>query len=72
MTEEKRVNMDRLIVGGLHIDDFQWASHQYEELGYVLVAFVLDRDRYHWKAVYAKANHPDVPVSIRFSLHEGT
>lgn len=70
MTEEKSVNMDRLIVGGLHMDDFQWASHQYVEIGYVLVAFVLDRDGYHWKAVYVKADHLDVSVSVCVSTRE--
>jgi len=56
LTKEKLMKVDRLIVGGLHKDDFQWASQQYEELGYVLVAFVLDRDGYHWKAVYFRAD----------------
>jgi len=58
LTKEKRLNADRLVVGGLHKDDFEWASRQYEELGYVLVAFVLDRDGYHWKAVYVKLMEP--------------
>ena len=56
MTKEKRLHIDRLVVGGLHKDDFEWADQQYDALGYVLVAFVLDRDGYHWKAVYAKAD----------------
>ena len=55
MTKEKRLNMDRLVVGGLHKDDFERAAQQYEEAGYILVAFVLDRDGYHWKAIYVKA-----------------
>ena len=53
MKKEKRV--ERLIVGGLHIDDFQWALREYEEAGYALVGYVLDVDGYHWKAVYVKA-----------------
>lgn len=56
MTEEKRICIDRLIVGGLHKDDFEWAAQQYKELDYVLVAFVLEYDGYHWKAVYVKAD----------------
>lgn len=54
LIEEKRVNMDWLVVGGLHKDDFGWAAYQYEELGYVLVAFLLDCEGYHWKAIYVK------------------
>ena len=56
MTKENCVNVDRFVVGGLHKDDFEWADQQYDEVGYVLVAFVLDRDGYHWKAVYFKAD----------------
>lgn len=44
----------KLIIGGLHREDFEWASRQHEENGYVLVAFLLDYDGYHWKAVYSK------------------
>jgi hypothetical protein len=36
------------------MDDFAWASKEYEEAGYVLVGFVLDADGYHWKAVYVE------------------
>lgn len=54
MTKENRINVNRLVVGGLNKDDFEWAAQQHEELGYVLVAFVLDCDGYHWKAVYVK------------------
>ncbi|MCK4434750.1 hypothetical protein KAU92_04610, partial [Candidatus Bathyarchaeota archaeon] len=57
MTKENRTNMDRLVVGGLHKDDFEWAAQQCEELGYVLVGFVLDCDGYHWKAVYVKLSN---------------
>jgi len=46
--------LERFIVGGLHMDDFQWASREYEEVGYALVGYVLDVDGYHWKAVYVK------------------
>jgi hypothetical protein len=43
-------------LGGLHMDDFEWASRQYEDAGYVLVRFELDADGYHWRAVYVKAD----------------
>ena len=49
--------MDRFIVGGLHRDDFERAAQRYEEIGYVLVAFLLDRDGYHWQAVYVKVEN---------------
>ena len=48
------LSMDRLVIGGLHRDDFEWAAKQYEDAGYVLIAFELDDDGYHWRAVYAK------------------
>jgi hypothetical protein len=54
MTREKQRNPAQLVVGGLHRDDFEWAARRYEETGYVLVAFLLDWDGYHWKAVYVK------------------
>lgn len=57
MTKEKLRKVGQLIVGGLHRDDFEWAAQQYEETGYVLVAFLLDRDGYHWKAVYVKVEN---------------
>jgi hypothetical protein len=44
------------VIGGLHMDDFERASGQYEEISYVLVAYVLDCDGYHWKAIYVKAD----------------
>lgn len=47
---EQRVP-ERIIVGGLHEDDFQLALDN-EPLGYVLIAFRLSVDRYHWEAVY--------------------
>ena len=56
MTKAKHMNADRLVVGGLHKDDFEWVAQRYEDIGYILVAFVLDRDSYHWKAVYFKAD----------------
>jgi hypothetical protein len=52
----RRVIFDRLIVGGLHKDDFEWAFEQYQDAGYVLICFGLDSDGYHWKAVYVKAS----------------
>lgn len=51
---KKRKPLNKLVVGGLHKDDFEWASRQNEEEGYVLMAFLLDHDGYHWKAVYTK------------------
>jgi len=54
LTKKERLNADRLVVGGLHKDDFERAAQQYEEIGYVLVAFILDSDGYHWKAIYVK------------------
>jgi len=50
----KALRTDTQVIGGLHRDDFDWASRQYVEMGYVLVAFALDCDGYHWKAIYAK------------------
>lgn len=59
--------IDKLVVGGLHRDDFDWATTQYEDIGYVLVAFVLDRDCYHWKAVYVKVSQLEKRVGGRES-----
>jgi hypothetical protein len=53
---KRRVTVDKLVVGGLHKDDFEWASRQYEDAGYVLACFELDVDGYHWNAVYVKAD----------------
>jgi len=61
LTKEKPRKVDQLIVGGLHRDDFEWAAQRYEETGYVLVAFLLDRDGYHWKAVYVKVENLEKP-----------
>ena len=61
MSREQQMNVDKLVVGGLHRDDFGWAARQYEETGYVLAAFLLDRDGYHWKAVYAKVENLKKP-----------
>jgi hypothetical protein len=47
---------ERLVVGGLHRDDFEWACREYKGSGYLLVRFELDFDGYHWKAVYLKAD----------------
>ena len=52
---ESSQRLDTFTLGGLHMDDFAWASKEYEETGYVLIGFVLDVDGYHWKAVYVKA-----------------
>lgn len=43
------MNVDGIVLVGLHKDDFGWAAQQYEKVGCVLVAFVLDRDGYDWK-----------------------
>jgi hypothetical protein len=51
---KRRVITEKLVVGGLHKDDFEWASVEYEEAGF-LVCFELDVDGYHWRAVYVKA-----------------
>ena len=53
---KQKVVTDKIVAGGLHKDDFEWACGQYESAGYVLVSFELDIDGYHWKAVYAKAD----------------
>ena len=52
---KREVTTDDIVVGGLHKDDFEWASVQYEAAGYVLVCFELDVDGHHWNAVYAMA-----------------
>lgn len=56
MNRKKPLNTGGFVVGGLHKDDFEWASGQYQDAGYVLICFVLDFDGYHWKAVYVKAD----------------
>ncbi|MCS7114260.1 MAG: hypothetical protein N0A00_02475 [Candidatus Bathyarchaeota archaeon] len=56
LTDVDKPKIDILVLGGLHMDDFEWASRQYEAIGYVLIAFILDRDAYHWKAIYVKAD----------------
>jgi len=53
------------IVGGLHKDGFEWACREFESIGYVLVAFEVDCDGYHWKATYAKADALDPPRGVR-------
>ena len=44
-------------IGGLHSDDFHSLKKDYEADGWVLVAFELETDQYHWRA--------------RFILNEG-
>jgi len=61
--KEPKINV--LVVGGLHMDDFEWASRQYESAGYVLVAFMMDHDAYHWKAIYIKAEQ------LTYALQKG-
>jgi hypothetical protein len=51
---KRKKESDTIVVGGLHKDDFEWASKQYEALDYVFTGFVLDFDYYHWKAIYEK------------------
>jgi hypothetical protein len=67
-----------IFVGGLHKDDFEWASTEYEGLGYVLVAFELDCGGYHWKATYARIDPHEAPsrgrttrLCLSKSLHYG-
>lgn len=57
---ENKPKIKTMVHGGLHLEDFEWAAHHYESIGYVLVAFVLDGDRYHWRAVFLRAEQ--VPV----------
>ena len=47
---------ERIVIGGLHQDDFEWACKHYENAGYVLVCFEMDVDNYHWNAVYVRAD----------------
>jgi hypothetical protein len=44
------------------MDDFEWASSQYEAIGYVLLVFMMDCDCYHWKAVYVRADQLESAV----------
>jgi hypothetical protein len=53
---KKRILFDRLVVSGLHKNDFEWACEQYQIAGYVLICFGLDFDGYHWKAIYVKTS----------------
>jgi hypothetical protein len=46
---------ETFVIGGLHRSDFEWASKEYEEIGYVMAVFKLDSDGYHWIAVYVKS-----------------
>jgi hypothetical protein len=61
-------HVEKFVVGGLHQEDFEWASEQFKELGYVLVAFLLDIDGYHWKAVYVKAGRVEECHKIRYDV----
>ncbi len=67
MKRQERVEVDRFVIGGLHTDDFEPVRRQYEEDGYVLVAFVLECDGYHWRAVYVKADMLDSVLGGDFS-----
>ena len=42
------------VVGGLHADDFHWAKTTYEVDGWILVAFKLEEDHYHWCARFVR------------------
>ena len=46
-------------VGGLHKDDFSWASEN-EPSGYVFICFKREVDHYHWQAIY-ELNHGQFP-----------
>jgi hypothetical protein len=59
--KKKRLGLDRFVMGGLHRDDFVWASREWETDGYVLVAFELDCDGYHWRATYARIGPRETP-----------
>jgi hypothetical protein len=52
---EQKVNLDKLVIGGLHKGDFERASRLCKPEGYVLVSFELDVGSYHWNAVYVRA-----------------
>jgi hypothetical protein len=52
----KEEHQDTIVIGGLHKDDYEWASKQYEALDYVFIGFVLDVEGYHWKAIYSRAD----------------
>lgn len=56
--------MDTISLGGLHKDDFEWASKQYEAFDYAFVSFLLDVDGYHWKVIYLKNNNSTLPTQI--------
>jgi hypothetical protein len=62
--EKRKIESETFTVGGLHIDDFVCASRQHEEIGYVLVGFVMDVDCYHWKAVYVKAEQLEKGLEV--------
>jgi len=47
-------------IGGLHADDFQSIKREYETEGWVMVAFELEQDRYHWLARFVQ-NEGDFP-----------
>ena len=68
LTEKEHAKREWVVVGGLHKNDFEWADQQYEGLGYVLVAFVLDCDGYHWKAVYVKTEQLGEPWKETYLL----
>ncbi|MDI6856564.1 MAG: hypothetical protein QMD21_07285 [Candidatus Thermoplasmatota archaeon] len=40
------------IIGGLHVDDFEYAVRLGDWLGKALLAFQRSVDGYHWQAVY--------------------
>ena len=61
---KRRTAADKFMVGGLHRDDFEWASREYETNGYVLVEFELDCDGYHWRATYSRID-PQEALSRR-------
>jgi len=43
------------ILGGLHAEDFQSIKDEYEAEGWVLTAFDLEDDLYHWRAKFVQS-----------------
>jgi len=65
MRKTKPRGTDRFVIGGLHRNDFMWASKQREEACLVFCSFMLDVDGYHWKAIYDKTGQLEKPVEER-------
>jgi hypothetical protein len=65
MKKTKSSETDRIVIGGLHRNDFMWVSNQCEEADLVFCGFMLDVDGYHWKAIYVKADQLEKTVEER-------